>query len=1078
MTDVVEPTYASRPPPPYRERFPEGRDRLLALSENKPSEIGVGGGGGGSSVVGSSIISSSKPPRMGLRANQKTSRSTSVLRPTAIYASEQSLPDRLTQALKGLSSSLRPTGVAHSASSSSPFKKQQSSSGMVAADDVVYFPSADLYRKRNTTSVIPASGSSCECVNSTVPAGRPTAETPPKIAHGVNSLDQLRQLYKSAPDFGSLTGATQASNDRTSSSVTKQNNRRSAYIASSLVAAPPPSPPQYANLNDLRMASTESFSAQSPTDSGYRSAPRHLDAEPTSNNSTGVDGQASLTTIVRVNGSPSQPQKLYNGSLDNTSSTRSSHSGVRLVHRQPTSASKVARKMRSNTAANGSLDTINTNVSLSEEFSLERCPKLIEVDRIPWNDRDVVAVLQRGRTKELVHRISVDVVPKLTYVLQRPLIRLSRELQRLSANYGKCTKHDVRTAVKIVLTGSTAESCVTAGIQATSLYAMSGAEALRQSQSRRANLRFSVGKFHRWMVDMQIAGCVSELAAVFMTAVVECLLEELVLACVPSSSSSTTATADGARSTVSATDLRDDDPMLNADSFDATLADSAQLWGVMQPYEHLISCRTANGVVCLPQAINNYSRNPWHGEAVSKTVEQCLLAMCVGSVPELGDLISRVARVDESKHKCSWDKEALEALFYFMRCSQLEHQQQQQQQNGQAPSMSFAHERYCGLSTAHDTTANYIDLYSPVRHRNRADEPMSLKDFLAEGGQSPRRREQLNNMDSLSSSGSSPLPGLNLTKSQQRSLHEAMYYAAESGHLDIAVDLRNLGVGWNAHTWTQCLKAAHEQKRRTAVAALLADFGTRLADELTTDAIDDGVPLLFDILRVECKMADGDPTPCAAIVSRLYGRWDRRVDSALSSQSNPSGRAVIDPRYVNNSELSDVRFKIEGRIFYAHRIVLVNASSEFKQLLDEAHGDVELDDMNYQVFEMLMDYMYRGGAPMNLQHDSLSVQLQLLGAARRFGVHSLVRDCRVVVRDQLSDSNCLEVYRFAAQNFVDTLVADCETYLLENLPALVEDQNVRRAIYHSGRGGWPDLCGGLAARLAAALDVRLSSKRA
>ncbi len=124
------------------------------------------------------------------------------------------------------------------------------------------------------------------------------------------------------------------------------------------------------------MASAESFSAQSPTDSGYRSAPRHLDAEPTINSSDGP----TLTTVVRVNGSPSQPQKQYNGSLDNTSSTRSSHS-ARLAHRPPTSGSKPTRKMRPANVAGGSLDTINTNVSMCEEFSLERCPKLVEVDR-------------------------------------------------------------------------------------------------------------------------------------------------------------------------------------------------------------------------------------------------------------------------------------------------------------------------------------------------------------------------------------------------------------------------------------------------------------------------------------------------------------------------------------------------------------------------------------------------------------------------------------------------------------------------------------------------------------------------
>jgi hypothetical protein len=68
---------------------------------------------------------------------------------------------------------------------------------------------------------------------------------------------------------------------------------------------------------------------------------------------------------------------------------------------------------------------------------------------MPWNELDVVAVLQRGRTKELVHRISVDIVARLTYCLQRPLVRLARETQRLATNFAKCTQNDVRTAVKV-----------------------------------------------------------------------------------------------------------------------------------------------------------------------------------------------------------------------------------------------------------------------------------------------------------------------------------------------------------------------------------------------------------------------------------------------------------------------------------------------------------------------------------------------------------------------------------------------------------------------------------------------------
>jgi hypothetical protein len=62
----------------------------------------------------------------------------------------------------------------------------------------------------------------------------------------------------------------------------------------------------------------------------------------------------------------------------------------------------------------------------------------------------------------------------------------------------------------------------------------------------------------------------------------------------------------------------------------------------------------------------------------------------------------------------------------------------------------------------------------------------------------------------------------------------------------------------------------------------------------------------------------------------------------------------IDSRYVNNSDMADIRFVIEGRIFYAHKIVLVNASQTFAQLLKgkAANEKIDIQHTDYEVFEV------------------------------------------------------------------------------------------------------------------------------
>jgi ankyrin repeat and BTB/POZ domain-containing protein 2 len=69
------------------------------------------------------------------------------------------------------------------------------------------------------------------------------------------------------------------------------------------------------------------------------------------------------------------------------------------------------------------------------------------------------------------------------------------------------------------------------------------------------------------------------------------------------------------------------------------------------------------------------------------------------------------------------------------------------------------------------------------------------------------------------------------------------------------------------------------------------------------------------------------------------------------------GGARIDPQFVNNEELSDVRFRVEGRLFYAHKIVLITASPRFKSMLSSKFCEgsppvVQINDIRYNIFQV------------------------------------------------------------------------------------------------------------------------------
>ncbi|XP_065334017.1 ankyrin repeat and BTB/POZ domain-containing protein 2 isoform X2 [Cloeon dipterum] len=316
-----------------------------------------------------------------------------------------------------------------------------------------------------------------------------------------------------------------------------------------------------------------------------------------------------------------------------------------------------------------SLETINTNGTAADEFVwVDSHNRLVELQHLPWTNHDVLRVIQQGRAKDHLERVSMETVPRLAYLLQRALVRIAREAQRLAKPLGMCSKHEVASALKIVLSPALADSCTKSCLRAATMFAVSG-DQMKQSKSSRAGLQLSVGRFHRWMSDVRLGKFIHEYAAVYLAAGLENLLEEVVLQCLP-----------------------DDNALLTAPIFEHAIATNGDLWGLLQPYAHLNAGRTATGALSMPRWPSAVSLSSTDEAASScslqsvtpglgsgpggKTLEQCLLTTCVGSAAELSELLARVSQhVTRTQGRAPphWAASALHALFYFMRCSQLEH---------------------------------------------------------------------------------------------------------------------------------------------------------------------------------------------------------------------------------------------------------------------------------------------------------------------------------------------------------------------------------------------------------------------
>uniref|UniRef100_A0A673BN16 BTB domain-containing protein n=1 Tax=Sphaeramia orbicularis TaxID=375764 RepID=A0A673BN16_9TELE len=749
---------------------------------------------------------------------------------------------------------------------------------------------------------------------------------------------------------------------------------------------------------------------------------------------------------------------------------------------------------------NNSWDTVNTVLPEDPEDIFSKCPRLPDLEEFPWTEEEVAKILRKvaeGATKGGATPVfSPEAVRKLSALLRRALIRISREAQRLSVMHCRCTRFEVQSAMRLVLSWALADHCVSATVKAISMYSMSAGELLRKGKSARCGLSFSVGRFFRWMVDTRISVRIHEYAAICITACIEALVEEI-----------------GARVLMaerghSGPDSGSSLCPVSAETLEGVVNNDAELWGVLQHYEHLICGKNASGVLSLPAHFSPYtenqqtsvdSREDAYAQLELRTLEQSLLATCVGSISELSDLVSRAmhhmqrlssvraglspARHARPQQPVSWSPDALHTLYYFLRCPQME---SMENPNLDPPRMALSKERpflllpplmewmrvaivhaehrksllvdsddvrqtarlllpgldceprqlkpeccfssFKRLDSRAATDKFHLDLGFRMLNCGRTDLIGQAIDLLGPDG--------VNSMDDqgmtplmyacaagdealvqmLIDAGANPDVAVPPCSPKHPSVHPdsrhwaALTFAVLHGHISV-VQLRAMGVPWKLHVWLESLRCAQQQSRAGVTLSLLREFTTIREEDYCEELVTVGLPLMFNILRTTKN--DAIIHQLAAIFSHCFGPAPLPAVPEMKATLS----AQLDPHFLNNPEMSDVTFIVEGKPFYGHKVLLITASDRFKYLLASSGPD---------------------GSP------SKEIDISdLLSAASLFQLAALQRHCELICSQHITLDNAVSIYKMAKAHGSVELSSFCEGYFLQQMPALLERESFR-----------------------------------
>ena len=115
----------------------------------------------------------------------------------------------------------------------------------------------------------------------------------------------------------------------------------------------------------------------------------------------------------------------------------------------------------------------------------------------------------------------------------------------------------------------------------------------------------------------------------------------------------------------------------------------------------------------------------------------------------------------------------------------------------------------------------------------------------------------------------------------------------------------------------------------------------------------------------------------------------------------------------NNTESADVKLICNGKIFWAHKVILSARSDVFAALFshrdtkEDESGEVHIEDCDHEAMEMFLSYVYEGASPQ--QDTSFEVAKQLLNAANKYNLPSLKEKSARILLAHLNEDNAFQI---------------------------------------------------------------------